>query len=389
MPKEQTILSVFISSPDDVLAERDCIKEVIDELNVTWNRTLQLRLELISWETSTYPGIGEDSQAVIDEQIDEDYDIFVGIMWARFGTPTKRSGSGTEEEFNKALKKWKENPNQIKIFFYFKEAPIDPYKIELEQLSSVKTFRERLKKEGVLFRTFNDTDEFNQLIRMHLSIVVQEWGIKWGDIKEESGKIKIATPISKIKEDQGLIDLLELGEKKYKALYDITNDIVKEMQSLSTKLNSRTQEINKEKSRSDFNLQRYKRFINLAAADMEQFSDALEKNIQEFDELYTEGANAFIQSINLLKDFKPEKDEANKSLNQIKELELSLNELKIQLKGLYGIIKSTPPITTVYNRAKRRVLSVLEEFNDKISKSILLTKDLEKALKEYIVRGLT
>ena|SRR3989337_1199459 len=32
-------------------------------------------------ETHTYPGIGEDAQDVINKQIDDDYDIFIGLMW--------------------------------------------------------------------------------------------------------------------------------------------------------------------------------------------------------------------------------------------------------------------------------------------------------------------
>ncbi len=53
--------------------------------------------------------MGEDSQDVINKQIGSDYHIFVGIMWKKFGTETKRAGSGTEEEFSLAYDRYKKN----------------------------------------------------------------------------------------------------------------------------------------------------------------------------------------------------------------------------------------------------------------------------------------
>ena len=90
MPRQEDILGVLVASPSDVLAERTRLEEVIHELNATWSRSLGIRLDLIRWETHAYPALGEDAQAVINTQVPDDYDIFVGIMWHRFGTPTGR-----------------------------------------------------------------------------------------------------------------------------------------------------------------------------------------------------------------------------------------------------------------------------------------------------------
>jgi hypothetical protein len=103
MPTDVTLLKVFIASPGDVAEERGMAESVVQELNRTLCKALCLRLELLRWETDTFPGLGSDSQAVINEQIAEDFDIFVGILWSRFGTPTPRAESGTEEEFNRAV----------------------------------------------------------------------------------------------------------------------------------------------------------------------------------------------------------------------------------------------------------------------------------------------
>ncbi|MBN2251236.1 MAG: DUF4062 domain-containing protein, partial [Candidatus Altiarchaeota archaeon] len=100
----------FVASPGDVTEERECLKSVIQELNDSWSEELGIHLDLIGWETHAYPGISTDPQAVINKQIDDDYDIFIGIMWKRLGTPTERGGSGTEEEFDRAYKRYLDNP---------------------------------------------------------------------------------------------------------------------------------------------------------------------------------------------------------------------------------------------------------------------------------------
>ena len=99
MPRQEHVLSVFVASPNDVQEERARLEEIVKELNDTWSRQLGLRLELLRWETHAFPNIGEDAQAVINEQVPTDYDVFIGIMWHRSGTPTGRAGSGTIEEF--------------------------------------------------------------------------------------------------------------------------------------------------------------------------------------------------------------------------------------------------------------------------------------------------
>ena len=60
---------------------------------------MDFRIESKKWEKDVFPAFGEDSQDVINKQIGTDYNIFVGIMWKKFGTPTSRAESGTEEEF--------------------------------------------------------------------------------------------------------------------------------------------------------------------------------------------------------------------------------------------------------------------------------------------------
>jgi len=164
MAKQVSVLSVFVASPDDVSEEREALEQVIRELNHLWSTSKSIRLELIRWETHAYPSVGVDAQAVINEQIGDSYDIFIGILWKKFGTPTDRACSGTEEEFNRAYERYKENPSKLRIMFYFKTAPpADLNEVDPIQWSLVKRFREQLGAIGSLYWNYRGKEDFSSL----------------------------------------------------------------------------------------------------------------------------------------------------------------------------------------------------------------------------------
>ncbi|MEO0686545.1 MAG: DUF4062 domain-containing protein, partial [Cyanobacteria bacterium J06649_11] len=176
MAKTQiTILEIFIASPGDVSPEREVLESVVSEFNRTWGDKHQVRLEIFKWETHSYPAIGKDAQDVINHQIGDNYDIFIGIMWGRFGSATARAGSGTEEEFQRAYKRLK-NGEEVQIMFYFKDAGIPPSKLDMGQISKVLSFKSKIANEyGGLYHQFGSTDDFHTKARIHLSYVVQDW----------------------------------------------------------------------------------------------------------------------------------------------------------------------------------------------------------------------
>src|SRR5215204_7344364 len=110
MGRQTTILQVFVASPSDLKSERIALESVIRELNQMHSETTGAYLELIKWETHAIPGFGSDPQAVINEQIADKYDIFIGMLATKFGSPTPRAGSGTEEEFERAYERFIRSP---------------------------------------------------------------------------------------------------------------------------------------------------------------------------------------------------------------------------------------------------------------------------------------
>jgi hypothetical protein len=176
MSRQDHVLTVFLASPGDVQPEREKVEEVIHEFNVMWSRPFRIRLELVRWESHAYPGIGTDAQAVINDQIQDDYDVFIGIMWHRYGTPTGRAGSGTAEEFDRAHARYKRDPSSINLMFYFKDSePISEHTDPI-QIAKVREFQSALQSAGVLYWTFSSLDHFEKLTRIHLARQVQNSG---------------------------------------------------------------------------------------------------------------------------------------------------------------------------------------------------------------------
>lgn len=142
--------------------------ELMDELQDTVCKALNVTLKPLSWEKTIHPGVSSYSQNVINEQI-EDYDLFIGIMWKKFGSPTEKATSATEEEYNRALESVKNGGTCKNIMFYFKDGGIS-IEDDLEQLQKVKDFKKKIAKEdGVLYHDFKDKKKFEDELRKHIS----------------------------------------------------------------------------------------------------------------------------------------------------------------------------------------------------------------------------
>ena len=131
MPQTISLYKLFLASPSDVKEERLIVENVINDFNNTYSSQLNARIELCSWEKSSYPSVGEYPQAVINSQIGDEYDIFLGILWTRFGSKTLNYESGTEEEFYRALER-SQQAGKVHIMMYFniEGVPLDSLDIE-------------------------------------------------------------------------------------------------------------------------------------------------------------------------------------------------------------------------------------------------------------------
>jgi len=168
---EIRIIRVFLSSPEDCKPERVAASGVLDEMNRTIGGRKRVFFQLLRWEDLP-PGLGSNPQAVIDQQLGT-YDILIGVMWMRFGTPIPGgAGSGTEHEVQQAIESWS-RIGEPRVMFYFKlDPPEDLSAIDPAQLANVQDFRARLQARA-LTQTFHGTSEFESKLRVHLHKLIE------------------------------------------------------------------------------------------------------------------------------------------------------------------------------------------------------------------------
>lgn len=171
MPRSITQITVFLASPGDVTKERAAVRKAAEEVNRTTGEHDGFVLVVKGWETHTRPAATKKGRAqdAIFEQIGA-YDIFVGIMWARVGTPTGKAASGTIEEYEAARLQWsRRRKHKPSVMFYFRRTlttAIDA--LNADQLKAVQTFKKRVFQNG-LAREYGTVPEFEGLLREHLT----------------------------------------------------------------------------------------------------------------------------------------------------------------------------------------------------------------------------
>lgn len=396
MARKEIILQVFVASPSDVKDERDLLEGVIRELNISWSKRLGTRLELVRWETHGYPGFGDDAQQVLNEQFPDDYDIFIGIFWSRFGTPTGRAGSGTEEEFNRAVARYKKTPDEVKIMVYFKTEGINPLDVDLEQVANLKKFRNRIRKEGAFVWEFKNADEFEQLLRMQLASQVQSIrdAMDTEDIRREKYKVddedkgvsnqEIET--SDDDDDLGYLDYIELVEDNFVNLAVATEKINNYIETIGSEINRGTHEF-KECTLADgsFDMKKGKAVTNKIAEAMVEFSTSMEKEIVKISQHFKEGSNAFQQVLLFSGDFMPpERNDRSELSGHVRGTKEIIHKTISSIVDMREAASELPRITKEFNRAKRQTLNVLDRFVGELEIAERLASEMERAAERYV-----
>lgn len=373
MPRAETVLQVFVASPSDVAAERSILAEVISELNTLWSSKFGVRLETVRWETHAFPAFGTDAQDVINRELPSDCDIFVGIMWTRFGTPTARAESGTLEEFERALARHKASPTAVQLMIYFKDAPVSPFEIDAAQLAAVRAFRERVGVEGGLHWRFSSPEDFRTQVRVHLSRVVQQFSATPQSTSSQAVSVApsvTATVASADGEDNepGFFDILERAQDTLSAVTDLMQRLSSYTEDLNSSITARTHEVNAISAAADKHnaAQQFKRSVNRLADDMNTFVRRTRSELGEFEDRLDDVFTATSTVASLLLDFgKNEDSESALSVlaSQVESFGETCSGNALSVAQLRTLVLATPRFTSEFNRAKRATGETLADLS--------------------------
>ncbi|HSI00809.1 MAG TPA: hypothetical protein VLA02_09420 [Reyranella sp.] len=173
---DRRVIRIFLSSPSDVADERRTFVALVAEINdvvMLLDPERNIHLQVQHYESDTYPDIIGSAQEVIDQQMPGNYDVHLGIMWRRAGTPTKDADSGTIHEFNRAHEHRKSTGTPTIMMYFCQEEIPFPSKDDLPQLEKVIGFRESVTTMG-LVHTYSKRAAFREQVRLDLLKAVRD-----------------------------------------------------------------------------------------------------------------------------------------------------------------------------------------------------------------------
>jgi HEAT repeat protein len=160
-----SVLKVFLASPGDVRPEREAAEDLINQLNKSLGSNLGWLIRLTRWE-DTSPGYGRP-QEIINTGVDE-CDLFIGLLWERWGQPTGTYSSGFEEEYERARTRRKET-GKPDIWLVFKARNPDKVSDPGAQLKKVLEFRDaQIALREVLFQEVSSVEDWKSKLTLWL-----------------------------------------------------------------------------------------------------------------------------------------------------------------------------------------------------------------------------
>ena len=388
MPELVNKYKIFLASPSDLADERISIEEVILELNQTFCAGKDIELELVKWETHSAPGISNDGpQNVVNKDIGSNYDVFIGLLWTKFGTPTETAGSGTQEEFKIAYEKFKENPNSVQILFYFKtSAPTSLSDIDPQQLAKVREFKNSLGEMGTLYWEYGTTEEFNRFLRIHIPKRINQL-IDQGLTSSESVERQVVeSQDEKIVENQtddlGLVDYQEIIEDSFANSTKGIEGIGDSLTWLAEEIEKKTEEAERLSAEQLLSRKSSRDFFRRTAKIINDFADRIDPDINIFISNFEEGTDAISKLINIQKnDFSPaDQEDIDLALDGLREMDEVIISTISGVNGLHEVVHNLPRMERELNRARRNVESRLELLVRSMETALVLSNELQKEL---------
>lgn len=381
--KYQNVVRAFLASPGDAAIERNALSEVVDELNLTWADFVGTRIELITWESYATPAAGPDPQAAINAQLldDDQYEIFIGILKGRLGTPTPRAVSGTVEEFEKAYQRYLSS-GVPEIMFYLQ--------VGEEQNVETVSFQQRLKDLGVFYWSYRNDRHFEQACRIHLSRQIQR--VARGDFGRSEEDRSFPDPQA--------LDLPSALQAVESLIRGATSSLDQYI-SRSSKLLQLTRDIANDMRTTRDRLQRLKRpgfrqpkggrtrVISNFAQKLEGYGEALGQLCRELMVPYAAALDSYSRALGILAPLAPLpllfRPSVESSSQSISEAGRALSQLRSAADEARNAIAGWARIDVqALNDAKRRALDALDSLDREITDEVHLTREVERLAEEFI-----
>lgn len=156
-------ITVFLSCPGDLLSAKDALSTAVQEVARHF-RPFGMAIDIWRHDPQAIPGVGHDAQAVVARQMPP-YQIYVGMLCGRLGTPTAHAASGTLEEFLQARQGFLDTGCPEVLFYFCASPPDASADMDRSQRAQVVEFQQAFPG---LFGTFHSVDALRAQFKDHL-----------------------------------------------------------------------------------------------------------------------------------------------------------------------------------------------------------------------------
>ena len=380
MPTYTTTYRVLLSMPSDLENELECVDNVIDELNLSWGKPNNKQIELVHWSRYAIPGASIGSiQNLINKELGTNFDLYIGILWKRFGTQTDNAESGTEEEFNVAYSNFLKNPNATQILFYFCDIPFTLDEIDFEQLQKVQKFKKRLIDDNIYFKSYKRLDELAQLLRMHIPIrldslleIIPNESIEEKELVEDSILNEAIQEINEevySEDDWGLLEYREEFDSLIAEYISSIGRVTKAMETIGKRTETKTRQLISLQANPNSGTTQYRNLFRGLAKYMDDYTNSLEGETTICFPAFSKAMNAALQLLNLSI---VEEDGLNELIEQRESVSNLYGAMEGSIQSMIDFlrpIQELPKLTTELNKARKRLILTQQTFNDNLIRS--------------------
>ncbi|MBE9108823.1 DUF4062 domain-containing protein [Nodosilinea sp. LEGE 07298] len=180
-----------MASPGDLSEERRVAREVVKKVNRIVSSSIGWQIDLREGENAL-PGAGRP-QELINKDIDS-CDLFLGVLWRRWGSSTGEYSSGFEEEFERAKQRHQKNQHPT-MWLCFKEVEIEQKKDPGEQLKKVLAFYDtQVSSKEFLFKEFKNSEDWRDKLDEWLLRHVLNFSQETSQDEQFEANIEISSP---------------------------------------------------------------------------------------------------------------------------------------------------------------------------------------------------
>ncbi len=314
----------------------------------------------------------------------------------------------------------------VRVLFYFKRAAQDPFAVDLQQLQSVREFRDSLPGRGVLYRDFKDTPEFVQIVRENLHhLIIDEWRegswteLRLGDhlmtkptvpgrpamagdsastaatsdhdaVVCQDQSLAEAAPstksdVSSEEESDEELGLLEVMEELQRAVASLTDTVARigehtvrigarfgdrtEESSRLTEQQAQLEHIGGSRAKQEY-LAKARELVNQAAVDLEQYADDMNADLLRFRADIRAMLLSMRRAIALQREFEASPDQLNDNRTALRTLVDTMTTSRTEITVFQASVARMPPLTGRFKRARKKATAMLGELIAEIQFSI-------------------